>query len=78
MTRLIRGAVLIAVVSTSIATGAAWPHAQGREWTTAAFDAQRTGWVRSDARLTKEAVQKGEFEFLWKAKFENENPQLNS
>jgi hypothetical protein len=78
MTRLIRGAVLIALVSTLIATGAAWPRAQGREWTTAAFDAQRTGWVRSDARLTKDAVQKGEFEFLWKAKFENENRQLNS
>ena len=44
----------------------------------AAFDAQRTGWVRADARLTKEAVQKGDFKFLWKAKFDNEARQLNS
>ena len=29
-------------------------------------------------RLTKQAVQKGEFEFLWKAKFDNDARQLNS
>ena len=55
-------------------------HAQrgGGEWTTSRFDAQRTAWVRSDARLTKDAVQKGEFKFLWKRTFENEPRQLNS
>jgi hypothetical protein len=74
MRRLIRGVV----VSGFIVAAAAWLHAQGREWTTAAFDAQRTGWVRSDARLTREAVQKGDFQFLWKARFENEARQLNS
>ena len=75
MTRLIRGAVLAMLV----VTAAAWLHAQGaREWTTAAFDAQRTGWVRADARLTRESVEKGTFQFLWKAKFENEARQLNS
>ena len=75
MTRLIRGAVLTMFV----VTAAAWLHAQGgREWSTAAFDAQRTGWVRADARLTREAVEKGTFQFLWKAKFENEARQLNS
>jgi hypothetical protein len=55
--------------------------AQGRgggEWTTSVYDAQRSGWLRSDARLTREAVKKGEFAFLWKAKFENEPRQLNS
>jgi hypothetical protein len=53
-------------------------HAQGGEWTTSAYDAQRTAWLRSDARLTKDAVQKGEFQFLWRAKFDNEPRQLNS
>ena len=67
-----------AVLSASAFTTAAWLHAQGREWTTAAFDAQRTGWVRTDARLTRDAVQKGEFQFLWKAKFDNDARQLNS
>src|SRR5205823_11192119 len=56
-------------------------HAQGRgggEWTTSGYDAQRTAWLRGDARLTKNAVQKGEFQFLWKAKFDNQPRQLNS
>ena len=51
------GAVLIAC-----ACAAAMVQAQGRggEWTTSRGDAQRTSWVRTDVRLTKEAVQKGE------------------
>jgi len=56
-------------------------HAQGRgggEWTTSGFDAQRSGWLRADARLTKAAVEKGEFDFLWKMKIENASRQLNS
>ena len=67
-----------AILSASAITTAAWLHAQGREWTTAAFDAQRTGWVRTDARLTRDAVQKGQFQFLWKATFDNDARQLNS
>ena len=56
-------------------------HAQGRggpEWTTSGFDAQRSGWLRADARLTKDAVQKGEFVFLWSMQIENASRQLNS
>jgi len=56
-------------------------HAQGRgggEWTTSGFDAQRTAWLRADARLTKAAVQKGEFAFLWKMTIDNASRQLNS
>lgn len=74
MRRLILGTVLAAVVPTA----AAWLQAQAREWTTAAFDAQRTGWVRTDARLTRESIEQGEFQFLWKARFENDARQLNS
>jgi outer membrane protein assembly factor BamB len=53
-------------------------HGQGREWTTSGFDAQRTRWVRSDIRLTKAAIEEGEFRFLWKATFQNEARQLHS
>jgi hypothetical protein len=56
-------------------------NAQGRgggEWTTSQGDAQRSSWVRTDARLTKDAVQKGELKFLWKMKLDNETRQLNS
>jgi hypothetical protein len=74
MRRIIGAAILAA----SAVTTSAWLHAQGREWTTAAFDAQRTGWVRTDARLTMDAVKKGQFQFLWKARFENDARQLNS
>jgi hypothetical protein len=61
-------------------TSAALLHAQFRssDWVTSGFDAQRTAWVRSDLRLTKAAVQKGEFKFLWQSKFDNEARQLNS
>src|SRR5262249_17281696 len=72
--RIIFGAVLAAASFTAL-------HAQGRgggEWTAAAFDAQRTNWVRSDARLTPDAVKKGQFAFLWTAKFDNESRQLDS
>jgi len=34
--------------------------------------------VRTDARLTKDAVHKGELKFLWKMKLDNESRQLNS
>ena len=53
-------------------------HGQGREWTTSGFDAQRTRWVRSDIRLTKAAIEEGEFRFLWKMTFDNEARQLHS
>src|SRR5258708_5228645 len=78
MTRIFRTAfVSVACVAASLAL----PRAQGRgggEWTTAAYDAQRSAWLRADARLTPEAVKKGEFAFLWKAKFDNQPRQLNS
>jgi len=49
----------------------------GGEWTTSGSDAQRTSWLPGDARLTKNAVKKGEFQFLWKARFDNAPRQLN-
>ena len=47
---------------------AAAPHAQGRgggAWSTVGGDAQRTGWVRTDPRITKESAAKG-LQLLWK------------
>jgi PQQ-like domain len=74
------GGVLIASAC-GVAIGAAAVTAQGRgggEWTTSQGDAQRSSWVRTDVRLTKDAVQKGELKFLWKMKLDNEARQLNS
>jgi outer membrane protein assembly factor BamB len=76
-TTLMRAAAVVCAAGASFAL----LQAQGRgggEWTTAAFDAQRTAWVPSDSRLTKDAVAKGEFKFLWKQAFDNEAHQLNS
>ena len=73
--------VLAASVSLLLALSGVEGLAQGRgaaEWTTSGFDAQRSGWLRADGRLTKDAVQKGEFAFLWKMKIENTSRQLNS
>jgi hypothetical protein len=72
--RLIRAGVLLSM-------SAAMLQAQGRgggEWTTSGFDAQRSAWLRADARLTNAAVQKGEFDFLWNMTIENASRQLNS
>ncbi|HEY5907746.1 MAG TPA: hypothetical protein VIZ31_06855, partial [Vicinamibacteria bacterium] len=64
---------LVATVSALLGTPA-----QAGEWTTAAGDAQRTARVRGDELLTKEAVQEGQFSFLWKMKLDNESRQWSS
>ena len=72
---------LIGAVVIAAACGAAIVEAQGRgggEWTTSQGDAQRSSWVRTDVRLTRDAVQKGELKFLWKMKLDNDTRQLNS
>jgi outer membrane protein assembly factor BamB len=51
--------------------------AQGREWTTSGYDAQRSHWVRSDPRISKATIEDGQFRFLWKHTFDNERRQLN-
>lgn len=67
------------VLAVLLCTGTAF--AQGRggggTWTTANFDAQRTSWVRSDARISPDSV-KTNFRFLWKFQVQNESRQLNS
>ena len=55
--------------------------AQGRsesDWVTTSGDAQRSSWVRMDARISKETMEKPGFKFLWKVKLKNEPRQLNS
>jgi len=52
--------------------------AQSREWTTSAYDAQRTNWVRSDVRISRDAIDDGSFKLLWKHQFPGETRQLES
>ena len=69
---------LVLILAAAAALASALTHAQSLDWTTSGFDAQRTRWVRSDARLTKAEVDENGLRFLWKATFDNEARQLHS
>src|SRR3977135_656339 len=71
--------IALAIVLVVAATRAA--QAQGRggaNWTTTSGDAQRTSWVKTDPRISKESLGKPGFQLLWKAKLENQARQLES
>ncbi|HKQ73439.1 MAG TPA: hypothetical protein VJ810_06920 [Blastocatellia bacterium] len=53
-------------------------NAQGRDWMTTNGDAQRSAWIRSDAKISIDSLQKPGFQFLWKMKMKNPPRQLNS
>jgi outer membrane protein assembly factor BamB len=70
-----RTRAVIGVLCVSVAS--AWLGAQGRggtEWTTGSYDAQRTASIKSDPRISVQAMQKpgefGRFRFLWKLTLE--------
>lgn len=54
----------------------------GFDWLTESSDAQRSAWVRTDAKISKESLEKRDpqsgFQFLWKLKLNNVPNQLNS
>src|SRR5262249_46818220 len=56
--------------------------AQGRggaNWNAVGADAQRTGWLKTETRISAEALQKpGALQLLWKVKPENQARQLNT
>ena len=64
---------LTATVSLLLLAASGVIHAQGRgggAWTTTGGDAQRTGWVRTDPRISKEALGKAPLQLLWKRQVE--------
>jgi outer membrane protein assembly factor BamB len=48
-----------------------------QDWTTIGNDAQRSGWIRSDSKISTDSVKKPDFELLWKMQFDNE-PRLEN
>ena len=46
--------------------------ASADDWTTAGNDAQRSGWVRADTKISTASVRSPEFRLLWKMEFDNE------
>ena len=50
----------------------------GAEWATAGSDAQRSFWIPSDFKISRTALEKPGFQFLWKVKLNNGAVGLNS
>ncbi len=74
-----RTAAALAALAACAGAGAIVLHAQGRggsEWTTSGYDAQHTGSIRTDPRISVATMQKpgefGAFKFLWKLKLEHD------
>jgi PQQ-like domain len=71
----------LTIAAAVMAAGAAM-YAQGRggqNWNTFSADAQRTGWLRTETRISVATLQEpkaGGFQLLWKVKPENEPRQL--
>src|SRR5262245_59111650 len=71
---------MVGAVAAGVAVLFGAVHAQGgrggSEWTTASFDAQRSAWVKTDPRISVQAMTKGgdfgTFKLLWKLKLEYE------
>lgn len=76
MHMFVRSAVFLGV-SLSILPNAL--HAQrGGDWMTIGNDAQRSFWVRRDAKISPETMRKPGFELVWKMKLKNEARHLIS
>ena len=50
----------------------------GIDWMTSGSDAQRSSWVRTDPKISKERLLTPGFQLVWKLKLDNEPVQLNS
>lgn len=48
------------------------------DWMTSGSDAQRSSWIRTDAKISKDSLEKPGFQFLWKIKLGNNPKQSNS
>jgi hypothetical protein len=48
------------------------------DWNTVGGDAQRSGWVRADAKISKAGLEKPGFALAWKVKLENAPKQMNA
>src|SRR5262249_30103496 len=72
-------AVFIGCFASVVAwTGAAKAQRGDADWMTSNGDAQRSAWIRTDAKISTETMQKPGFQFLWKLKLKNAPKQLNS
>jgi outer membrane protein assembly factor BamB len=77
-----RAAIAVAVGSAGFCLLTGVAHAQfGRgagDFSTVGGDAHRSSWVRTDAKISPNALSRPGFELVWKVKFNNEARQLNA
>jgi outer membrane protein assembly factor BamB len=74
-----RVAFVVIVSICCVLTSVVITNAQGRsEWVTNNGDAQRSSWIRSDPKISRESLQKPGFQLLWKLKLNNDPRHLNS
>ena len=72
-------AVFIASVTCVVAwTGTAQAQRGGTDWMTENGDAQRSAWIRADAKINKDSLSKPGFQFLWKLKVKNDDGRLEA
>ena len=76
------GRVLAAAAAALLMTGVMYAQGRGgQNWNTISADAQRTGWLRTETRISAEALQKSEsggFQLLWKVNPQNQPRQVNT
>src|SRR5262250_1040097 len=79
--RRLAGVLIVCIACLVAWTGDAKAQ-RGVDWMTNNGDAQRSAWVRADAKISKESLQdpkrKPGFQLLWKLKLDNKPRQLNS
>ena len=51
--------------------------APAQDWTTGGYDAQRSSWVRADAKISPDSVRAPGFQLLWKVKVDVDSTQSN-
>ena len=61
-----------------VVPGAAFAQRGTGDWMTSGNDAQRSGWVRSDTKISDANMKKPGFQFLYKLKMNSQPKQLNS
>jgi outer membrane protein assembly factor BamB len=77
MTRRVIAAVAFTVLATAISYGQIGKITQ-QDWVTSRGDAQRTSWIRGDAAISPESMQKPGFVFQWMTRLDNQPRQLNA
>jgi outer membrane protein assembly factor BamB len=69
---------LVALAILSLACAVSWTSpAAAQDWTTIGNDAQRSSWIRSDAKISTSSVKAAEFQLLWRIELDNQ-PRLQN